>query len=446
MNPVTPRYTVGSSMRYSLLVALVFLCAAIGLGGVLPLWLDEIMQLTKTRGASTAEVIAAVKLDAGATPLGYIVQQESLRLTGYSVRRARLSSALFGAAAVFTVALFGAELGLELPWLGAALFAAFPLTLRYATESRIYAQALFFSVLATLIYVRFTKRPSWLLAASYCLALILTVYTLPYAVFVGLAHVIWSLACRAYRAVLVGAAALGIAALVFLPWYVSAKRVWVTDITGGGLHFSYSAKTPLMLFRELAGAGYWGSGLLLILCILAFRSRRLPSRILILLVSLVAVPVIFGVGLDAAFNYFIASRQFMWVLPAVAILVTLAAERTTRTAMVLYALLALVCIWQDIRFFTAPRENWELAAQSLAAEVKDGACVLIAPSDHAAWYEFFQPQLRDARCDGPRVVLATSPYATAEQRSAAASRLNARGYVRRNETMVGKFEADLYAR
>jgi 4-amino-4-deoxy-L-arabinose transferase-like glycosyltransferase len=433
-------------MRYSLLVALVFLCAAIGLGGVLPLWLDEIMQLTKTRGASTAEVIAAVKLDAGATPLGYIVQQESLRLTGYSVRRARLSSALFGAAAVFTVALFGAELGLELPWLGAALFAAFPLTLRYATESRIYAQALFFSVLATLIYVRFTKRPSWLLAASYCLALILTVYTLPYAVFVGLAHVIWSLACRAYRAVLVGAAALGIAALVFLPWYVSAKRVWVTDITGGGLHFSYSAKTPLMLFRELAGAGYWGSGLLLILCILAFRSRRLPSRILILLVSLVAVPVIFGVGLDAAFNYFIASRQFMWVLPAVAILATLAAERTTRTAMVLYALLALVCIWQDIRFFTAPRENWELAAQSLAAEVKDGACVLIAPSDHAAWYEFFQPQLRDARCDGPRVVLATSPYATAEQRSAAASRLNARGYVRRNETMVGKFEADLYAR
>ena len=133
-------------MRYNLLVALVFLCVAIGLSGVLPLWLDEIMQLTKTRGASTAEVIAAVKLNAGATPLGYVVQQESLRLTGYSVRRARFPSALFETAAVFTVALLGDELGLEFPWLGAALFAAFPLTLRYATESRIYSQALFFSV------------------------------------------------------------------------------------------------------------------------------------------------------------------------------------------------------------------------------------------------------------------------------------------------------------
>jgi 4-amino-4-deoxy-L-arabinose transferase-like glycosyltransferase len=433
-------------MRYSLLVALVFLCAAIGLSGVLPLWLDEIMQLTKTRGASSAEVIDAVKLDAGATPLGYIVQQESLRLTGYSVRRARLPSALFGTAAVYTVALLGGELGLEFPWLGAALFAAFPLTLRYATESRIYSQALFFSVLATLIYVRFTKRPSWLLAASYCLALILTIYTLPYAAFVGLAHTIWSLARRAYRTAFAGAAALGIAALAFFPWYVSAKRVWVTDITGGGLHFSYSAKTPLMLFRELAGAGYWGSGLLLILCLLAFRGPRYPSRMRILLVSLIAGPLIFGVGLDAAFNYFLASRQFMWVLPAVAILAALAAERTKLTGIVLYALLVLVCTWQDIRFFTAPRENWEMAARSLAAEVKDGTCVVIAPSDHAAWYEFFQPELRQAKCEGPRVVLATSPYATSEQRRAAASDLIARGYVRQNETMVGKFEADLYAR
>jgi hypothetical protein len=433
-------------MRYNLLVALVFLCVVIGLSGVLPLWLDEIMQLTKTRGASAAEVITAVKLDAGATPLGYIVQQESLRLTGYSVRRARFPSALFETAAVFTVALLGAELGLESPWLGAALFAAFPLTLRYATESRIYAQALFFSVLATLIYVRFARKPSWLLAVCYCLALVLTVYTLPYAAFIGLALIIWSLACRAYRTAFIAAAALGIAALVFLPWYVSAKRVWVSDITGGGLHFSYSAKTPLMLFRELAGAGYWGSGLLLILCILALRGPRLPSRLQILLISLIAVPLIFGVGLDAAFNYFIASRQFMWVLPAVAILATLAAERTTRARVVLYALLALVCIWQDIRFFTAPRENWELAAQRLAAEVKDGTCVMIAPSDHAAWYEFFQPQLRERKCEGPRVVLATSPYATNEQRRAAASALSARGYVRRNETMVGKFEADLYVR
>ncbi len=108
---------------------------------------------------------------AGGAPLGYLVQQATLRIGGYSVRRARLPMAVFGAASVFLVALLAGELGVRWAWLAATLFAIFPLTFRYATESRVYSQALFLSVLATLLYARAAKRPTWALAILYSLAL-----------------------------------------------------------------------------------------------------------------------------------------------------------------------------------------------------------------------------------------------------------------------------------
>src|SRR5712671_2908958 len=99
-------------VRGGLITATAFLVAAIAVSGVLPLWLDEIMQLIETRKTSAAEMLGTVSSsNAGAAPLGYLVQQSSLRITGYSVRRARWPAALFGCAVVFAVALLGAELG-----------------------------------------------------------------------------------------------------------------------------------------------------------------------------------------------------------------------------------------------------------------------------------------------------------------------------------------------
>ncbi|MSV35938.1 MAG: hypothetical protein EXQ47_10130 [Bryobacterales bacterium] len=139
-------------VRSGLAAAAIFFLIASALSGVLPLWLDEILQLRETRNTSTAEMLATVPRNSGAVPLGYLVQQAVLKITGYSARWARLPAMLFGSAAVFLVALLAAELGFTRPWLSAAVFAAFPVTLRYATEARVYSQALFFSVLATLIY------------------------------------------------------------------------------------------------------------------------------------------------------------------------------------------------------------------------------------------------------------------------------------------------------
>ena len=415
-----------------LAVAAIFLLTAIALSNLLPLWLDEIIQLRETRNTTPAQLIASLPKQPGAAPLGYLIQQTALRITGYSVRRARLPSAIFIAGTVLIVAFIGAQLGLSKPWLGAALFALFPLTLRYACESRIYSQALFFSTLATLLFLRLAQKPTILRTAAYCLALTAAIYTQPYAIFVAFAHITW--AKRKLKPI----AGVTLAIAAFAPWYVAARTIWSSGIAGAQLHFVLSAKTPLMLFREVAGAGYWGSGLLLILCALAKANR--------FLLLLIAVPVILALTADGLFGYFVATRQILWILPAIALLAAFAIDRKPRIALPIAILLAAVCIWQSIHYFTSPRENWQIAADALALETKKGGCLIVVPPQQQPSYEFFRPELSQAQCPAARTVVAFTPYATKEQRDTAASALIAQGYTRQQATEAGKTQIELYTR
>ena len=419
--------------RSGLLISIPFFIASIAALGVLPLWLDEVAQLIETRNTSVAEMLTVLPRNPGAAPLGYLVQQATLRIGGYSVRRARLPMAIFGSLSVFLVALLAAEFGTQRPWLAALLFAAFPLVFRYATESRVYSQALFFSVLATLLYVRAMKHPTWPLGLAYVLVLASAIYTQPFAGLVGIAHLLWSLILRQKSGVLLGASSLAAGGLLFLPWYLWSKDLWAAGLGPDALHFSATIRTPLMLFREIAGAGYWGSGLLLILCVLALASR-LPSRLP--LVLLIAVPLLAGLATDAAFGYFIAARQFIWVLPAVAILAASAANAHPRAGVVLAALFCTVGVVQSVKYFTAPHEDFQLAALAMANEAKLGACVTVAPKDLSRLYEFFEPNVSRELCDTPRVVLAITPYSTSEQRTAAIGTLASQGYTQDREVSL----------
>jgi hypothetical protein len=424
-------------MRPALLVASVFLIIAISLGGVLPLWLDEILQLRDTRQTSTAGMIARLPRNSGAAPLGYMVQQAAFKITGYSIGRARLPAALFAAAAVFAVACLGMALGIQRRWTSAVIFAILPLTLRYAVESRVYSQALFFSVLATLIYVHLAERPGWALAGAYCLALTAATYTHPYSASVGFAHVLWSAVCHNRKAAMLGGTSLGVMIVAFLPWYQWSKDRWAAGMGPNAFHFAASMKTPLMLFRELAGAGYWGSGLLVVLCTLAIAGRSLAHRTRVLMFLLIVVPMVSVLVSDALFGYFIAARQFLWVLPALAVLAAAGLERHARVGFVLLALLSAVCIRQSIRFFTAPHENWQAAADAIHEQVRSGACLVVAPPEQAYLYEFFQPLQGRGGCEAPQIVLATTPYSTGKQRETAVAGLRAHGYRLEGETSVG---------
>ena len=430
--------------RGGLLLSLVFFICAIACSGVLPLWLDEILQLLETRDTSPTQMLTVLARNPGAAPLGYLVQQATLRIGGYSVRRARLPMAFFASGSVLLVVLLAIEVGVR-PWLAGVLFAAFPLTFRYATEARGYSQALFLSLLATLIYVRAAKRPAWGIAAVYCLVLCAAIYTQPFTASVGMAHVLWSFLQRdkafAWRDSApfkwMGAAALAAAVVLFLPWYFWSKETWAAGIGPNALHFSATLKTPLMLFRELAGAGYWGSGLLAILCVIAIVSGQPSQGMQRLLILLIAIPIAAGFTADAVFNYFIAARQFLWVLPAVALLAAGAAQKYPRIGLVLTTGFCVIGIMQSVKYFTAPHEDFQLAARLLRQESQQGACVAVAPKELSRLYEFFEPGLATEPCDLARLVLAATPYTTEKEQTVATDEITGRGYQKERQEQSG---------
>jgi hypothetical protein len=410
-------------VRKNFTVAAIFLVIALALGGTLPLWLDEIIQLRETRNTTPAQLLDSLPHTPGAAPLGYLIQQTSLRLTGYSERSARFPSALFVAGAVFFTGMIAAELGLTWPWLAAAIFALFPETLRYACESRVYSQALLFSTLATWLFLR---RGMTL----YTLALIAAIYTQPYAIFIGVAHLAWEPKRSA-------AIPLGIAAAAFLPWYLHASEYWSTGLTASDVHFAISAKTPLMLFREAAGAGYWGSGLLLILAVMAARHRKF-------LAYWIGVPVLLAILADAFSGYFVAARQILWILPAIAVAAALGIERRPRPGRPALALLAAVCVWYSFRYFTAPHDDFERAANALMTEVRQGACIAVVPPRDRGLYEFFRPEIADANCLAPRVALVATPYTTPAEKQAGVARLLESNYRQESVSTVGRSEISIF--
>jgi hypothetical protein len=410
-------------MRNSFAVAAIFLALALSLGGALPLWLDEILQLRETRNTTPAQLVASLPGQPGAAPLGYLIQQSSMRATGYSVRWARFPSAIFVAGAIFVTGLIAAELGLAHPWLAAALFALFPETLRYACEGRVYSQALLFSTLATWLFLRRST-------ALYTLALLAAIFTQPYAIFIGFAHLLYERRRSA-------AIALGVAIAAFLPWYLHTRGMWSAGLSSSDVHFTVSWKTPLMLFREAAGAGYWGSGLLLILCALAARHRKF-------LAYWIGVTVLLALLVDAASGYFIAARQILWILPALGIAAALGIEHRPRAGRVLLALLALVCVRQSYLYFTAPHDDFRSAANAVMTEVQQEACVAVVPPRDRYLYEFFRPEIADANCLSPRLLLVATPYTTPAEKQAGVARLAESGYRLQSVSTVGRSELSVF--
>ena len=430
--------------RGALLTAAIFLAIAIPVASIRPLWLDELLQLVETRQPSTARMIMDMRQTPGSAPLGFLVQHEALKIAGYSVVLARLPAAFFGAAAVFLVALLGTEFDLRRGWLAGAIFGLFPLTLRYAAESRVYSQALFLSVLATYLYLHLAERPRPGIAALYWLALTAAVYTQPYALCAGIAPLLCSVIRRERRTALLCAAALLLALIAFLPWLAWTQPAWAANYVRSGFQFSFTLKTPLMLFREFAGAGYWGSGLLLLACAAALRGGRLGDRDRLLLVLSIATVPLAVLCADAWFGYFIAARQIIWILPAVAVLAAAAIESYPRAGPALAVLLAIVCIRQSTVFFRSPSENWQMAANALADRVQKGDCLQVAPPEQATLYRFFHPELGAANCNTRSIVLAITPAATVAQRRTATAKLLSDGYRQECQKTVGQSDIVLF--
>jgi hypothetical protein len=191
--------------------------------------------------------------------------------------------------------------------------------------------------------------------------------------------------------------ALVLSTLVLAPWYVYFRQDWrlnpVQQLA------SFDPKSALVFMREISGSGYFGVTILIAGVALALRR---PQRFWVLCI---AVPILAVFVADIALHYFFATRQLIFILPALALLFTLGGNRF------LVAAFLAASLYEDTRWFQKPRENWQAAADAIQHEVSGGACVIFLGSSDLL-HLFFHPGLGSRTWSTPqdRVVVATSPY------------------------------------
>lgn len=384
----------------------------------LPLWLDEIIDLQSVRGLSFSQLLAAIPQNSGGVPLGYITQFVAVHLLGFSKYSGRLPSAIFSVASIVGVYYLAKPYGRKAAIGAACLMALFPLQLRYAVEARPYSQALCLSIWATVVFLLFNERPRWPLFAAYTVLVIAGIYTQPYSIFVPIAHAIWLLSTPQQRKnVIWVCAAIFIAGLAFLPWYAFASPAWRESLDE--YSFSFGWKSPLLVLKELVGAGYAGTIFVVAIASWGFRESKFlrPSRFLHL--AGIVVPLLLAIIADAIINYFLAIRQIIYVAPFLAILCGIGIARLFEKKLIwtrgIVAALFLILIAADFHYFLKPHENWEQAARYLDRETStDSRCLIFIPGASIQFYSFFAPNLAShatpdyTRCNS--VIVAISPY------------------------------------
>jgi mannosyltransferase len=437
----------GNSRAGLFLFLAVYACALAALLPVLSLWLDEIYDLMVARMDHLADVLAYVPHVSGNVPLNYVVQFGSVHLLGFSAFTGRLPSAISSVMACAGIFVLARKLGFRWPVLAAAIFALFPLQLRYALEARPYELALCLSIWATVAFLRVVEQPgSVARAALYALGIAAGLFAFPYTVFVPLAHLAWaslvSYRTTRWQPLLAAALALGIAGLVFAPWYLHSAASWRTAVAIGQLKGTITLRALPMILRELVAAGYIGS--LLVLAGFAYSLTRRQDWPLWLLYLM--VPIVCAVAADAWFGYFLAIRQMIFILAPLALLFTAGVEALPRRpAAILTGALLIALIAGNISFFRRPREDWRTAAVVLESE----PCVVYSPPDSRLLYAFFVPDLANRECasgQAPRVALAISPYAPKNSITERQRQLTESGYTERADFNPATPRIEIYTR
>ncbi len=429
--------SLANSLRALWITTAVYAVLVISLLSYKPLWLDEMLTLVEVRLPTTAEMIRELPAVPGSSPLTFLEQRYLLNAIGFSKAKARLPAAVFGIASVFAAGLLALRLGMRRPWIAAALLAIFPLTLRYSVEARPYSQGLFLSLVSTLVFLQLKDRPTLGRAALYALALALAAYSQAFAASVMGAHILWAVWQRQWRASAYAGGAAAIAVGLFLPWVIWSKASWMGGIVREQSHFSFTPKLALVISRELIGGGHVGTVVVLTLAGVCLARRRLESRSAWLLVLLVVITFAGGLVTDAAFSYFFAIRQFLWILPALAILAGAEITRGGKIAAALAVVLIFFCVRSSVLFLKDQHENWETASHAIAAEVKDGACLVTPPDGTVRLYRFFEPALPTESRTCSKMVVANSSYTLESDRRALFAQLDAQGYVTRSTREVG---------
>lgn len=291
-----------------------------------PLWVDEIIDLNGVRNADLHDVLAFVPGNAGGVPLGYLVDFWMIRLFGYSEFIVRLPSVMFTVLTCLAVYILAWQASLRAPLLAAILYAVSPLTLRYALEARPYAQAACWSAFATVVFLSLVRKPILGKAARYAALVALGLFTQPYSIFVSVAHLIWTvLVKRNMLASWLAGAAVAVASLAFLPWYLKAHAIWQGAVSSG-VRFFVTGKDLLVIPHELMGTGYLGSAVTAITILIGLAWSTWHREEKSFWVLYIAIPLVLVPAADAYFGYFLAVRQMIFALVPISIVIAASAD------------------------------------------------------------------------------------------------------------------------
>lgn len=388
---------------------------------VRPLWLDELLEVVGSTGVPLREVVTGYAAhSAGQSPLAAVEQAIAIKLFGFSSFVARIPAALAAILGCAGMLLLGKRLNFRHAWMPFIVLASFPIVLRYAAEDRPYSQVLCVAVWLAVVFVDCLTIASARSYLLYTALLIVGVYTQPYLVFIAASHVLFLAIRRRWALVVRFSLIVLFAGAVYLPWYLHSRTYWRQEVEVSALHFRLEPKLPLLILRELAGSGYAGSILLIMLSVYGLRVLSRLQGDWSLWVTSFVMPLCLVVAADLVFDYFFAIRQVIFVLPSLAVMAAAGLERlfgekgrglATACCVVVVAL----NIGYAIRWFTKPGEDWSAAAQRMSQEVGANGCFVPLPAGTGAYYEFFRPDLRGRECGvdlskARRIAVAISPY------------------------------------
>jgi hypothetical protein len=397
-----------------------------------PLWLDEVLQFGNRRNGSVLELMRWAQLNAGASPLPYLLQKFCVSLLGYSGFAARFPAAL---CSILSAAVFGAVSSRflkESRWLALVMFLVLPIQFRYGMEARPYSQGLLFSLLSLWLFLKLDERYSTGMAILYGLSVSAGLYSQPLTLFPALAQAIYALPKRRAPALAVMAAVLS-----YLPWHFPAQALYAT-VRPPTTFFSWRQIHPLVLVHGITGVGYAGAIPLLALACGIFNKSEAPARRMLYytFAAALAGPIL----MDAAFNYFFADRQLLFAMPAVVLLAAVTAQNGRlsppqlaeprppgsgwRQPLVwsLAAVFLIAAAIKDFRQAVTPRDDLAATADAIAARLPPDACVQAQPPGHVDYYLFFRPELQARVCEAesaaPEIMMVASSYTLPSERRA----------------------------
>ena len=418
------------------------------LGGLRPLWLDEVLQLVASTQPDARSVIRWVTYNPGAAPLGYFAQRIFVLTLGLTPWAAHAAPAIFSLLSAITFAGFARDLKAGTTTIVLAAFLVTPLQLRYAVEGRPYSQALFFALAALWCLWRLAQAPSWPLAAAYAALVTAGLYTQPLSAAVQLGALAALAGGGRRRAVRLGGIALAIACLFFAPWYLHVRSAWHLGIAASHFSFTMAPKILGMLLREISGGGYAAS--LSLIGAAALGWRRADSLVRRFLLGSIISGIVCAIAADAVSGYFFAVRQLLFVLPALLLLATagLLSFRREWWQPSLLTVFLVASLAKDVRHFRSPGEDWPGAARALLAATSHGACAVVPSPEPKEMYQLFEPGLSGHFCNasaaaGP-VVIVQNRYTLASSLEEATRALAAKSFRAAGETDISGVRLRLF--